>query len=110
MYAIPEDNAGVGSIPVNALHFGVQCGEAGDAFRVDYDAEKDVYIFNVTDGEIIRELTQDGFSNDSEFRWNHYTKERLYFGTTSSEILFCKVSLGLLSDLANSSLQVFPVS
>jgi len=27
VYAVPEDNKGVGNITVDAVHFGVQCGE-----------------------------------------------------------------------------------
>jgi len=70
VYAIPDDNTGVGAILVNASYFGVQCGEAGDAFHIDYDDERNVYIFNVTDG-------QRGWNN--EFAWKFETKETMYF-------------------------------
>jgi len=72
VYAVPEDNKGTGNISVNATYFGVQCGEAGDAFRVRYDAPRSPTFYVV-----------DAIRDSGNFEWYFSQEHRIYPCTRS---------------------------
>ena len=74
MYAIPDDNEGTGTIWVNATYFGVQCGEAGDAFQVHNGSDhmgydKTVPQFSIADFNGDGEGFPGWVFGDSDFKY-----------------------------------------